>query len=252
MRSPPSDSKSPSARDVALEVRGEVRDRDRRVRDEAVLADLLELALGVVLVADVADELLEDVLERDDAGGPPNSSETIARCCRLRLHLAEDARDDCVSVTKSAGVRTRSASLPLSTLSLAHRAEEVLRVEQARRCDRATRGTRGSASDRRSSTISSDARERRGRSRWRRSSRAGTITSPAVQLLELERVADDLRGLVARACPVRSPWVTIHSTSVSVVRASRRGLGTRRATKRPSQRAARRSERRPTRGGEGR
>ncbi len=59
---------------------GQIVDRERPVKEQgAVLGDGDGGDVTVELVVDLADELLEDVLQRQDAGPPPCSSTTTAR-----------------------------------------------------------------------------------------------------------------------------------------------------------------------------
>src|SRR5580658_9305429 len=49
----------------------DIRERHRRVGDHVTVAKRLDLRVDVVLVADVTDDLLDDVFERDEASRPP-------------------------------------------------------------------------------------------------------------------------------------------------------------------------------------
>ena len=153
--------------------------------------------LGGGLVADLADELLEHVLERDDAEHrSPSAAVTRARCARDRCIVASTERSRSVSRTSASGRIQDCGDRPVAVhvLELQHVLDVQVAVEPA--------------SSRRPGSGSSRCAPRPARAR-RASRRTGTVSSPSigqqhgagVALLELER-ADEQRALVrGRAVP---------------------------------------------------
>ena len=68
---------------------------DPGVHQELAVADLLDLRVGVavVLVVNVADDLLQDILDRQDPGGAAIFVEDKREVALARPHLAEEQID---------------------------------------------------------------------------------------------------------------------------------------------------------------
>ena len=86
-------STSSSSKSTAEEL-VEVVDGEPRGDPLGAVGELLDAGLlGVVLVGDLADDLLEDVLDGDDAGGAAVLVDDDGDVPALRLHLAQQVVD---------------------------------------------------------------------------------------------------------------------------------------------------------------
>ena len=87
---------------------------------------------GVVLVADVAHDHLEDVLERDDAAHPAELVDDHRHVqAAMRASRAARSRRPAFRATKLTGARTRSPSGVSLQLVVLEQAKEVFGVEKA-------------------------------------------------------------------------------------------------------------------------
>ena len=119
--------------DLTSEARLEISEGDRRVGHEAPLADLFELLVrvGVVLIVDLADDLLEDVLERHDPAGATELVGHHRHVEALGAHLAENARRALRLDDEEDGRAKEIGELRLLEVAIAEEGEEVLHVEEA-------------------------------------------------------------------------------------------------------------------------
>ena len=125
----------------------DVVDRELAVHAVDAVGDLLDLGLlGVVLVRDLADELLEQVLERDEAADAPVLVGDERDVELLLLHLAEQVGDPLGlgdEVRFAHGVGERQV-----VLALVQRLQDVLGVDDADGVDPGRPCRRGSARSR--------------------------------------------------------------------------------------------------------
>ena len=184
-----------------LELLVEVVDRERAVDAHRVVVDLLErLVRQVVLVLDLADDLLEQVLERDDALHRAVLVDDDRHVLvRARGTRRAAARGPSSPGTKY-GVRSSSSITTLSIPLLVERREEVADVEDADDLVERARGRPGSA-------CTASRRPRRGIPRAGRSTEiattSGRVNHDVVHLL-LGEVEDLVEHLLLDA-PRRRP-----------------------------------------------